>query len=68
MPTIIGKNVSAQKAQRLSVAVGRELGLGRDATIEEIDKAAADYLRRVVDQQEDVMYREQRVKTPFDLA
>lgn len=68
MPMIIGRNVSVQKAQRLSVAFGRELGLGRDASIEEIDGAAVDYLRRVVDQQEDAMAREQRVKTPFDLA
>lgn len=68
MPTIIGRNVSNGKAQRLAVAFGRELGLGRDATAEEVDKAAADYLRRVVDQQEDEIAREQRVKTPFDLS
>lgn len=68
MPTILGRNVSAQKAQRLSVAFGRELALGRDATIEEVEGAVADYLRRVVDTQEDYIHRETRVKTPFDMT
>lgn len=68
MPTIIGKNISVAKALRLSVAFGRELDLGRDATVEEIDTAAATYLRQVVDRQEESMWREQRVKSPLDLA
>lgn len=68
MPTIIGRNISAAKAQRLAVAFGRELQLGRDATAQEIEGAAEAYLRRVVEQQEEIISREQRVKTPFDLS
>lgn len=45
-------NTTAPQAQRLAVAFGRELGLGRNATADEIKAAVITYLRRVVILQE----------------
>lgn len=57
-------NATAPMAQRVVTAFGARLGLGRDATVQEVKQYLIDHIKAVVDQAE----REAISQTPVDLT
>jgi hypothetical protein len=66
MPTLPTITLSAARAQRLAKSVGKRLGLGRNATMDEVRRDVIDYWRAMVLGDESQEKVAQLTDDPFD--